>query len=67
MFASRDVCFYFGKKSVEAIYQYQEFTRHLNVEYFESAISAIFLSYAPTSFGKPNWNLNWFLRNKKRP
>ena len=32
---------------------YNVFTRHLNMECFESAIPAIFLSYAPTFF-KPN-------------
>ena len=30
---------------------YKVFTRHLNVECFESAFPAIFLSYAPTFFG----------------
>ena len=29
---------------------YKVFTRHLNVECFESAVPAIFLSYAPTFF-----------------
>ena len=55
MFASRDVCIHFGKKTwshlrVTPDYLYKVFTRHLNMECFESAVPAIFLSYAPTFF-----------------
>ena len=32
------------------LYLYRLFTRHLNMECFESAVPAIFLSYAPTFF-----------------
>ena len=51
MFASRDVCIDFGKKMLSHLrcwfYLYMEFTRHLDVE---SAVPAIFPSYAPTFF-----------------
>ena len=56
MFASRDVCIYFGKKTRIHLlcYTYADytkvFTRHLNMECFESAVPAIFLSYASTLF-----------------
>ena len=58
MFASRDVCIYFSKKNVDSsallhlywLYLYKVFTRHLNMECFKSAVTAIFLSYAPTFF-----------------
>ena len=52
MFASRDVCIYFGKNTWRHLrwwfYLCKVFTRHLNVECFESAVPAIFFSYAPT-------------------
>ena len=40
------------------MYLYKEFTRHLNVECFESAVPAIFLSYAPTFFLSPTYSEN---------
>ena len=33
------------------LYLYNVFTRHLNMECFDSVVPAIFLSYAPTFFG----------------
>ena len=55
------VCIYFRKKTWShmlcLLYLYKENTRHFNVECLESAVPAIFLSYAPTFFGftgKPN-------------
>ena len=60
MFASRDVCIYFRKKTWSHMhcwfYLYKEFTRHLSVECFESVVPAIFLSYAPTFFG---WKISF--------
>ena len=54
LFASRDVSIYFGKETCGHLrcwfYLYTEFTRLLNVECFKSAVSAIFLSNAPTFF-----------------
>ena len=48
MFASRDVCINFRKKTcaVDLIYIAYKFTRHLNGECFELAVPA----YAPTFF-----------------
>ena len=45
---------------------YKVFTRHLNVECFESVVPAIFLSYAPTFFRKSNfaWLALFFLFKK---
>ena len=54
MFLFRDICIYFRKKTWGNMrgwfYLYKEFIRHLNVECFESAVPAIFPSYAPTFF-----------------
>ena len=48
----RDVCIYLGKKTWSHMcymYMYSVYTRCL-LECFESAVPAIFLSYAPTFF-----------------
>ena len=57
MFASRHVCIYFVKNTwsylrccTYTLYLYKVFTRHLNMECFESAVPAIFLSNSPTFF-----------------
>ena len=54
MFLFRDICIYFRKKTWGhmccGFNLYKEFIRHLNVECFESAVPAIFPSYAPTFF-----------------
>ena len=63
MIASRDICIYFGKKTWSHLrrwfYLYKKFTRHINVECFEWAVPASFLSYAPTFFGSNKY----FLQN----
>ena len=38
-----------------ALFLYKVFTRHLDMECFESAVPAIFLSYAPTFFDVGTW------------
>ena len=57
MFASRDILFTLVRKrgvicavTPILIIPIQVFTRHLNMECFESAIPVIFLSYPPTFF-----------------
>ena len=55
MFAWRDACIHFGKETwshLRCFYLYKMFTRHLNMECFESAVPAIFLSYAPNFTNK---------------
>ena len=59
MFASRDVCIFIVRKrgvicavTPILIIPVQGVTRHLNMECFESAVPAIFLSYVPTFFIK---------------
>ena len=66
MFAFRDVCIYFSKKTWShnyalLIYLYKELTRHLhvNVEWSESAVPANFLSYMPTFFNSILPHLNY--------
>ena len=74
MFAFRDVCIYFGKKTPSSahlyiywLYLYNVFTRHLEAR-FQSAVPAIFLSYAPTFFNEnfddplPFW-MTWSSRS----
>ena len=59
MFASRDVCIHFGKKTWSHLrcntfndFNYTRlYTRHFNMESFKSAVPAIFLTYASTFFG----------------
>ena len=63
-FASRDVCIHFGKKAwshLRGFYLYKVFTRHLNIECFESAVPAIFLAFAPTFFCQKYQQLVFFV------
>ena len=58
MFASRGVCIYFGKKTCAVDFTLIVY-RHLNWEFFESAVLAIFLSYAPTmNIGRSNRDIH---------
>ena len=47
-----------GYTYTDYIYIYKVFTRHLNMDCFESAVPAIFLSYAPTFF--KSCIISWF-------
>ena len=51
MFASRDVCIYFENVESSALLILPiQGVYYLNMEWFESAVPAIFPSYAPTFF-----------------